>query len=489
VTYTVTQVLFGTTPATSFTVVNPTTISAVAPAHVAGTVDARVVTTNGTSPVTAVDQFTYTSGTTRTVTASGDITTALATAIDASADGDTVQITAGSCTCSNMNCHDTNITIQGAGIGQTIITTSGKLFTMFAHGANNPTFRISSMTLTGTGTSDVVIQIWANEAQNMRGPFRIDHVEFNYPNNGADGMLQVWGPAYGLIDHCVFKMKFEAAILTSIETDTENCSFNVGGTCTINTLQGNAGLALAYEPGGDKNLYVEDCTFTYAATTPAGFFAALDTAYGGGRIVFRHNTCTNVILYAHWTGSGSVNTLWWEIYSNSFTWNQANIDLYPMRLQGGGTGLIYNNTITGFTSANYVLIGDGRLPDQNQSGTPLLLVDGTHNWDGNAGDTAAPGWPALAQTGRASGKTMAQIQAGNKQASFPLYLWGNSAGFGVGHATAQAVNYFKSTPHTVTGGGFGQGDVDYSITTTQPSGAGTHTLTYTPYTYPHPLNT
>ena len=174
--------------------------------------------------------------------------------------------------------------------------------------------------------------------------------------------------------------------------------------------------------------------------------------------------------------------------------------MYPMRLHGGGTGLIYNNTISGFPQ-NFVLLGEGRLPDQSQSGSPLLFCDGTHNWDGNAGDSSAPGWPCLSQTGRDAGRTMAQIQAGNKQASFPLYLWNNgpqdrcsnpSAGgtacdnsFGVDTYSASAPRYFKSTPHTTSG--FGNGDVDYFIGTAKPSGAGTHHLIYTPYTYPHPL--
>ena len=47
-----------------------------------------------------------------------------------------------------------------------------------------------------------------------RGPFHIDHVSLNYPNNGSDGMIQIWGPIYGLIDHSDFSMQYEAAIIT-----------------------------------------------------------------------------------------------------------------------------------------------------------------------------------------------------------------------------------------------------------------------------------
>lgn len=54
----VTSVLFGTTPA-AFTVVSPTQIIATSPAHTAGTVDIRVVTIAGISPISAVTRFTY----------------------------------------------------------------------------------------------------------------------------------------------------------------------------------------------------------------------------------------------------------------------------------------------------------------------------------------------------------------------------------------------------------------------------------------------
>lgn len=54
----VSQVKFGGTSATSFTVNSATSISAVAPAHTAGLVDIQVVTPTGTSTAVSADQFT-----------------------------------------------------------------------------------------------------------------------------------------------------------------------------------------------------------------------------------------------------------------------------------------------------------------------------------------------------------------------------------------------------------------------------------------------
>ena len=55
-----TSVLFGTTPATSFTVASSGLyVTAVAPAHAAGTVDITVITPGGTSAPVAADRYTY----------------------------------------------------------------------------------------------------------------------------------------------------------------------------------------------------------------------------------------------------------------------------------------------------------------------------------------------------------------------------------------------------------------------------------------------
>ena len=56
--FNVTSVLFGSTPATSFTVESPTTIVVVVPPGT-GTVDIRVITSSQTSPIVAAGQYTY----------------------------------------------------------------------------------------------------------------------------------------------------------------------------------------------------------------------------------------------------------------------------------------------------------------------------------------------------------------------------------------------------------------------------------------------
>jgi len=57
-----TGVMFGTTPATSFTVDSDTLITATSPPGTTGTVDITVTTLAGTSPTSPADEFTFTSG-------------------------------------------------------------------------------------------------------------------------------------------------------------------------------------------------------------------------------------------------------------------------------------------------------------------------------------------------------------------------------------------------------------------------------------------
>jgi hypothetical protein len=69
-------VLFGTVPATSFTVNDDTSITAIVPAGAVGIVDVTVTTSGGTSPVSAADQYVYHPTCTTTITGphSGNIT-------------------------------------------------------------------------------------------------------------------------------------------------------------------------------------------------------------------------------------------------------------------------------------------------------------------------------------------------------------------------------------------------------------------------------
>jgi hypothetical protein len=237
-------------------------------------------------------------------------------------------------------------------------------------------------------------------------------------------------------------------------------------------------------------LFIEDNVFDNTATASA--LPIYDTAGGGGRTVIRYNTIDRGFFNHHWVrGDGASGGDWCgtilEVYRNVFA-GDASFN-FAWGSMESGTGVFYENQTSGY-KADVIGLSERRA-EGTESNPAFDACDGTETHDGNAGDASAPGWPCLGQVGRAPGLTLAQIIAGTKQTSLPLHLWKNGADAGCatgGSCTnsstvsinAGAVNHIKATGHTVTGGGYGQGEVDYIL------GGDTPKPGYTAYTYPHP---
>ncbi len=399
---------------------------------------------------------------------------AVQVALDTADEGDTVSIPAGACNWPDgVTWTNKNITVQGAGIDQTIIScsqcvriTSTAATSVYSH------WRLTGLTFEGAAPSETVITIWDNVDAWHYG-WRIDHVKFNYPGAGSGYGIFVGGATYGVIDSNQWIWGGGLAIIVVGQMSDE-------WPGSASHPQGGYLLAQPLDLGTIKAVYIEDNVFT--GTAPGGM-AAYDTSSGGGRAVFRHNTVTGGLYYAHWTRNREVGGILHEIYNNHFIGN-TNFNQYPIRLEAG-TGVIFNNTVQGYAGLYAVL--DERRGFYENDGA-FGACNGSKAWDGNAGDPAAPGWPCLGQIGRAPGKSIAQITAGDKQSSAPLYLWNNgsedgcrtggtcSGAFGIsvwdGSAAAEA--YVSTTPHP-------NGEVDVVLNGSTPRPG------YTPFTYPHPL--
>lgn len=395
-------------------------------------------------------------------------------ALDAAEDGDTVRIPAGTCTwAERVTWANVNVTLEGAGIDQTVLLCDECLtITSTDSTSAHSQWRLTGMTFHGASPSGIVITIWDNVSSWHYG-WRIDHVKLDYPGAGSGYGIFIGGATYGVIDSSAWNWGGGLAIIMVGQLSDE-----WPGSATH--PQGGYLLAQPLDLGSFKAVYIEDNVFT--GTAPGGF-AAYDTSSGGGRAVFRHNTVTGGMYYSHWTRNREVGGILHEIYRNRFVGN-ANYNAYPVRLEAG-TGVIFDNTVQGYTDLYAVL--DERRGFYESDGE-LGACDGSQAWDGNAGDPAAPGWPCLGQIGRAPGKSMAQIMAGEKQESTPLYLWNNgveegcrsggacSNGFGVSvwDGSTAARSYVSADPHP-------NGEVDYVLNGTTPKPG------YVPYTYPHPL--
>lgn len=399
---------------------------------------------------------------------------AVQAALDDADDGDTVRVPAGICAWADgVAWTNKNVRLQGAGIDQTIVDCDECVrITSTAPTSAYSGWRLSGFTFRGAAPGGIVITIWDN-VDSWHYGWRIDHIELDYPGAGSGYGIFVAGATYGVIDSSVFKMGGGLAIIAVGQMSDE-----WPGSATH--PQGGYLLSQPLDLGSFKAVYIEDNVFT--GTAPGGV-AAYDTSSGGARAVFRHNTVNGGIYYSHWTRNREVGGILHEIYNNTFIGN-ANFDLYPIRLEAG-TGVIFNNTVQGY--ANLYAVLDERRGFYEDDGE-FGACDGSKAWDGNAGDPAAPGWPCLGQIGRAPGKTIDQILAGDKQDSAPLYLWNNgveagcrtggacSGAFGIsvwdGSAAARA--YVSTSAHP-------NGEVDVVLNGSTPRPG------YTPYTYPHPL--
>jgi hypothetical protein len=256
------------------------------------------------------------------------------------------------------------------------------------------------------------------------------------------------------------------------------------GNPAVDKVGGWYNLSLPSQYNSPRAIYFEDNTFT-ARTNYNAFF---DTSAGGSRVVFRRNTFTGGFLYAHGVRANELSAFQWEVYGNRFVgnanWGQGGGQI-PVRFEAG-TGVFYNNTITGYAAENMMWAVDERRGEA-ESGGQFGPCDGGRAWDGNAGDPAARGWPCLGQIGRGFGKTYAQITSGDKLPSLPAYAWNNgvqdkcSDPNAAGPDCADRVritNYrgntanVNSTPHP-------NGEVDFVNGTPMPG--------YLAFTYPHPL--
>ena len=375
-------------------------------------------------------------GTTRNVTASGTITSALQAAINASADGDTVNISAGTCSAGTVSWQNKNIIVRGQGIGVT--TVNGLMFDVRT--TTKAGFRISGMSV-GAPSS---WKINGHDRKTGIKGWRVDHVAWSYPNPGQNIAMFVDGITWGLIDHCNFNGAGNAIFFRSwAESSDEVNPWPPDGSPGM----GGYSWALPLELGTDNATYIEDCTFTM----PMGVFMGVADHYYGSRVVFRHNNVLNAYWQCHscrgYERGGVAKA---EIYNNVF--NATDASWYRAIHFRAGTGVVFNNTLQG--RFNTIQCDNQRSNGQNTS-SPYGSADGNKSWDGNVGTGAEAGWPCLDQIGRSPG-----VAFGAKQPSEPLYVWGN---------TVQMIG--DGDPHVRVGRDFINGP--------RPG--------YTPYIYPHPM--
>ena len=220
-----------------------------------------------------------------------------------------------------------NVEVVGAGIGKTVLRTSGPSMVIKMRGDNT---RISSLSLISTdydGGNGIMIDNCID--------FRVDHVHIEgYSSQAA---IYIEGiDTRGVIDHSYFKMKPVSDLGYGIVVYRDDYWDD------------------QMELGTEDAVFIEDNTFVNTRHAVA--------ANSGAHYVFRHNVIEQNVyaqaIDAHGPYWGSTEgTRCVEIYDNLIENPEASGSERAMGIRGGG-GVIFNNTIIGYTYGIMLIMED-----------------------------------------------------------------------------------------------------------------------------------
>lgn len=256
----------------------------------------------------------------------GNVSTAIALA----ANGDTIVIPAGTATWTSTLTIGKAITLQGAGVGQTIIKdglTGTTLLMSWAIPANFAS-RLTGIEFQNVARTGGII-VMEFRGSNVNGStLRVDHCSFNQIQGTVN-----FETIIGVVDHNTFVIAPVASAIRINDTQWNDPT----------QLSGDKSWTDSPGYGSSQFLFIEDNTFsTLASTTPA-----VTDAYDGARFVLRHNSFNNCIPQNHGTeshGRGRGCRVW-EIYNNTFIGNGSNHFIGGSR---SGSVLFHDNNISGY---------------------------------------------------------------------------------------------------------------------------------------------
>jgi len=302
-----------------------------------------------------------------TVNANSASQSDVAAAIASAADGDTVTIPSGTASWTRTLRVKKGITIQGAGVGSTIIkdavqSAAGPLLDCTL--AAGSLTRITGIEFQDGGrTTNNLYGILKFTGSNTDGSrLRMDHCQFDDLN----GMIVV-ETVIGVIDHN-----------TIIRATKNGDSIIVHDTYWNGGTFGDKSWLDDTHFGTDRFLFIEDNVFKNNGDYNPG----ICDAYGGARFVVRHNQIFDRTVETHGTESNQRNrgTRAVEVYNNTYTGSDRNRFLGKMR---SGVILFHDNTITGYwTGSTEFTLQAYRADDVF---VPWNQADGVSQWDVNSG--------------------------------------------------------------------------------------------------------
>jgi len=302
-------------------------------------------------------------------------------AINAAANGDVIQLPAGSLTWSAGVTINHGVTIEGRGVSSTTLTNPGTSFSLFDVSCNHVQTHITGIAFKG----QYAIKVGGSYTTHK---FRISNCTFDCGT--AQGiLLQFLDNAPGLVDHCTFSAGNASEMIHNMGVGPDNTA---GWTNDVN-------------PGSASAVYIENCTFNKNPAVDQYFWGtAAIQSYYGARTVMRY--CK--LNYCHIDQHGNVPPLygarWWEFYNNTFyvppNGNQS--DYFALR---GGSGVVFNNHVSGGPNTG--------------SGQIQLYSDETTN-----PPLCGPGGGIFVNGGRSFS---------------PVYIWGNDPSMTAGSTSSNVI--------------------------------------------------
>lgn len=380
----------------------------------------------------------------KTITASGGTNSSVQTAIDSAVDGDTVMIPSGNFSWANGINLKKPIQVFGAGDTTNIQNTGdATLVSMTPSSRGSVEFGKVKFTRNGSSTG---LYIFAADAPGK--PMLVHDAAFETSRFGTRSID--WGTNGGVIYDCTF--------VSLDKSDNSGIAFKNPSSDSAWHEVDCMGMA---DTNGDKNTYLEDCTFKDI------FLQALDFD-DNSRTVMRHCTFDNSAIASHGQETSSVGARQWEVYENTFIFtggsnNNPSPQQYPLNMnlflfiRGGGPGVCFNNKIPDISSSAW--------------GNKAEIKFNLYNIRRRGQVPCQTEHPAARQIGWGS-------DASGKLVLSPVYFWGNT---GTGNYNNPALEDYNpdecgSNLHTAD---FVQKNREFYVNTPKPG--------YTPFTYPHPL--
>jgi len=436
---------------------------------------------------------------THAVTANSCSTTDIQTAISNTGRGGTVTVPAGNCTWNSTLSLTYGITLTGAGVGNTVITSSGgvTLISVVPDAtaiANSENITITGFTFDGASSSQTLINIQGASGITGTKPYRYIII--------GDNKFQNTNPSSSTLVGAVIQSnadtngQFRGVIYNNI-FDRCNIILRIFSNDDTREWSNTAFNQLPY--GNEDNLYFEDNTIMYSSSYSGDNPGWIETGQGG-RLVARYNTWNlanattpqeiwDIHGFQNWDGSvnsGQTSTMVVEYYGNTLS----NMGTYRWINHRGSWGMFFDNILTGSGGNEIDLYGmsiPGSCPsDINPTPTNYNpLVNNTYFFNNTQNGTNVTA--NMYSTGN---PTHCSVTENANWWNYNASCTASSCSAGIGRGTAAptgscttGVGYWVASTATPTASSSViQGGSFYKCTSTN-----TWTPYYTPYTYPHPL--